>query len=245
MRKHILIIGNPGEKESDSYCHGVLKDMQNYKDYFMSNAGGQWYESEITTMIQPDPDKVAEFLREMDGMEYSIVVFSGHGYSKDGQTYVELKSSAGYEYDLPESKFLNNGRRLIILDCCRKSLYSYNTDEMINEEVRNSFSSDNQSRRIYENTVLASLPVNVTLYSCGLDEYSNDDSRTGGTYSYSLLSLARRHYQNMESRTYITAPIAHSHTAEYVSNVSNRQQNPAISKPRVSKGNFMPFIIKA
>lgn len=47
MRKKILILSNPGREGAENYCEGVKRDVDNYKQFFLSPVGGNWYESEI------------------------------------------------------------------------------------------------------------------------------------------------------------------------------------------------------
>ncbi len=91
MKKRVLLIGNPGDEDADNYCRGVLRDIDNYKQYFMSFAGGEWYESEIKTMLKPSKIEVETEISKMQDLDYSIIVFSGHGYSKDNITYIETR----------------------------------------------------------------------------------------------------------------------------------------------------------
>lgn len=112
MKKEILLIGNPGNKAYGNLCEGVYLDLQNYKNFFMSKAGGEWNNDEIVTMISPDTNQVGKELIKMNRlMDYSIVVFSGHGYYLNGQTFIELRTTEDNAYDIPESKLRNSGRR--------------------------------------------------------------------------------------------------------------------------------------
>lgn len=93
MRKKILIISNPGAKEEGNYCAGVHKDVENYKKFFMSPDGGNWYPNEIECMEQPFKPMVKMKLREMENLDFSIIIFTGHGYSEGEDTYIELRPS--------------------------------------------------------------------------------------------------------------------------------------------------------
>ena len=40
MTRKALIISNPGEIGAENYCEGVLKDVENFKNYLQSPKGG-------------------------------------------------------------------------------------------------------------------------------------------------------------------------------------------------------------
>lgn len=248
MTKHILLIGNPGDKDADNYCAGVLKDLENYKNYFKSFAGGEWYDSEITCLVKPDCFTVRNELKKMAELDYSIIVFSGHGYSRDGQTYVELKPGEDdddYCNDIPESEFMNSGRRLIILDCCRKNIPLINLDESVSEQFAKHFAMERSTRKTYESTLLNSAKINTILYSCSLNEYSQDDERSGGVYSYNLVKSACQLYDSLDAGKYYPATAAHNLASKEVTKISNNTQNPAKKIPRISsKEKLPPFTIK-
>lgn len=74
MNKKVLIIANPGQKGTENYCEGVNKDVDNYKRYFMSATGGNWYEDEIEVLVQPTRTVMELKMLEMSLMEFSVVV---------------------------------------------------------------------------------------------------------------------------------------------------------------------------
>lgn len=66
MKKEILLIDNPGNKAYGNLCEGVYLNLQNYKNFFMSKAGGEWNNDEIVTMISPDTNQVGKELIKMN-----------------------------------------------------------------------------------------------------------------------------------------------------------------------------------
>ena len=96
MNRKVLIISNPGKGEN--YCEGVNKDVENYKAFFTSALGGGWYMNEIKHLHCPNQYSVTAELDLMKDVDYSIVIFCGHGYysSNFDETIVELQDNIDY-----------------------------------------------------------------------------------------------------------------------------------------------------
>lgn len=98
MKRKMLIIANPGERDAENYCEGVNQDVTRYHRFFTSIQGGAWKTDEIKTLIRPNPWEVDLALSELRQAEYSMVIFCGHGYSrKNGTTMVELYKDCDYD----------------------------------------------------------------------------------------------------------------------------------------------------
>lgn len=245
MRKKILIISNPGARGADNYCEGVHKDVENYKKFFMSPDGGNWYSDEIECMEQPLKSMVQKKLLEMSNLDFSIIIFTGHGYSKGENTYIELVPANSLENDMcvTELKQLNQ-KRLIIVDCCRKRLEpTSEMNEAYLEHIEKSFSIHRNTRVIYEKLIRRLDIMNIVMYACDWDETSGDDSRKGGYYTSSLLKVCseciKQHKDDFWS-WYLSAPKAHEMSKPYVKKLKS-DQNPQIEKPRSRE--YLPLLI--
>lgn len=229
MNRKVLIISNPGEIGADNYCEGVKKDVLNYTNFFKDTYGGAWFDSEIISLERPTKQKLDSYLAQIDAADYSIIVFTGHGYMNDYDTIIELKD--GEEYN---TKYLAKSGRTLILDCCRKK-YNPMPDTVL-AEFANKLQkrSMDDARKYYEEEILKCGKQRLVLYSCDEDECSNDDSRNGGYYSYNLLKIARNWYEN---RGYTSFPMtltmvqAHEQTKNYLKGIIDNQ-TPQIEKPR-------------
>lgn len=42
MKRKMLIIANPGERDAENYCEGVNQDVTRYHRFFTSIQGGAW-----------------------------------------------------------------------------------------------------------------------------------------------------------------------------------------------------------
>lgn len=247
MNKKILIISNPGELGAENYCAGVNKDVENYKKFFTSSLGGKWYEWEIEHLIQPDVTRVENSLEKMRTLDYSIIVFTGHGYSMDGDTYVELKPGKDKKdrsNDLRVDEFrLANKKRLIIVDCCRSELQPIDeSEEVYMENLMKAFSQQ-KTRERYERRIQDTPLMNIIMYSCDFGETSGDDSRNGGYYSSALLKVCNgfeKKYMYSENEEYLSAVDVHNLAIPLVK-AKKEDQNPQIEKPRSEP--YLPFAI--
>jgi hypothetical protein len=99
MNRRALIIANPGERGREGYCDGVNKDVDNYQAFLTSPVGGLWREHEIVVLRQPSRAMTMIEVGRQKGVDYSLTVFSGHGYhvADNNSTIVEL--SPGVDLD--------------------------------------------------------------------------------------------------------------------------------------------------
>lgn len=245
MKKKILIISNPGDLGAENYCEGVQRDVENYKTYFTSPGGGNWYLSEIECLEKPDKITVREKLRTMKDLDFSIVIFTGHGYSNEGKTYIELRSASDSENDLcVEELKETKQKRIIIVDCCRKEWKPISElNESYMAHIEKSFTRVSDTREIYENRIKRLDVMNIVMYSCDLGETSGDDSRKGGYYTSSLLKVCAEYIEknsNVIDSCYLSAAEAHEKVKIYVTKLK-ADQKPQIEKPRSRE--YLPFAV--
>jgi len=177
VNRKALIIGSPGVYGSESYLKGVAVDLKNYTDFFRSPLGGSWRQNEITVLQSPSKDSVINEIRALKSAEYSIVIFSGHGYhdGASNSTIVELSSSVSLD-----SKELKIGapKHTLILDCCRQ-VY---TPKLMFEDLAKAMDkravqlSSDECRRYYDKHIADCANGIVTLYSCSVGESALDDA---------------------------------------------------------------------
>ncbi len=241
MTRKALIISNPGEIGAENYCEGVNKDVINYKNFLMSPQGGYWYENEIVCLERPTFAILNAQMASLKDIDYTMIIFCGHGYSHKGETILELKTDVEvYAHSL------KNGakKRTIILDCCRKNA------EVINESIIHEFSAriakqgmDAMSaRRFYDESILNCANGIIVTYACDLDETAGDDSRNGGYYSSSLIKSAKSWSESIHYyKSYKSVVEIHEQAAELTKRKSGYLQNPQIEKPRSSP--YFPFAV--
>lgn len=119
MKRKALLIGMPGIKKPGSIYNAVMHDLKYFKEYLMSNAGGEWDENEIMTeLINPSSFGVIGNIASINA-DYSLVYFSGHGgeYRSRNQI-IELTDG---EFGIVHLK-TKSLKQLIIIDSCRSIL---------------------------------------------------------------------------------------------------------------------------
>lgn len=244
MIRRALIIACP-----DKEIPGVRQDAVNYRRYLLSALGGAWESGEIVALESPTRQQVNSELDRLESAEYSMVIFSGHGYhpSRLGSPHVILR--AGVEID---GEMLKRGaqKHTLIFDCCRR------LEREPLQERRMSKAMDSLKRgldasdcRLYFDKNLSTCPAGlVVLHACGFDEISYESSASGGWYSSALVDAAREWQINSSvdtSRSYdvLTIPHAHDAAATAVIRQSGNRQHPARDQPRT--GPYFPFAIVA
>lgn len=217
MKKKILLIGN------NDGLPGVKIDLANYKKYFKSKTGGQWFDSEIIERINPKKSELItliDTLKSQD-LDYIIVIFSGHGGMKR-ETVLELNPEGEL---FAESRFENISKRQVtILDCCRA--YLENLSESINEIRLFKAGGLVGTRERFEKRILESVQQQIKIYSCAEGEYSHDTPK-GGAYSKNLIESAFDSESGFVyfGRTHVTA--AERTTKEF------KDQHPEIIQPKL------------
>lgn len=236
MRRHALLIGCPGEK--DSFLPGVRKDIENYKDYLMSNNGGKWYENEITSIYGKSYSYINSVIRKIAFERYDVLVFvfSGHGnYSPQRECRRLYVDDTNFIY---ENEILNmSGKQITIIDTCAGIEHEPIFDSALNFslEERSSYLVD--YRKKYENAVNRCTPQSIKLYACDINEFSSDTSQ-GGLYSHNLIKLARDNIGDT-----LSALQVHVGAAEIVSRKTRNNkvsQNPQY-ECSVRMGPKLPF----
>ena len=246
MDKGILIVGYPGDRDKN-YCAGVLVDLEKYKSFFSSLKGGAWNSDEINVLLSPEKKEFYNAVHFLNGKDYSIFVFSGHGYfdSDRNSTMIELNDK---EDCFPVNELKKVKNRLIILDCCRVSEGSAQMEHMaeteaISESVLKMDIRD-KVRAAYEKNIEECINYGnagvVTAYSCSINERARDDPQRGGIYSYHLLSEARK--WTAQRRTFDFRSIFSVHNDAFSRVfVENSLQHPVIRPFRGSR--YYPFSV--
>lgn len=263
MKRRILIITNPGKIGASNYCQGVIKDKENYVSFFTSACGGYFSSSEEIRVLEK-PSKVIlqrELLAlTLDSIEFSIIVFCGHGwYSTRSESNILCLNDMGEEIDSLDLR-VNYNKRIIIEDCCREK-----HDEYIAESLIKAFSgvrlydsggkilNPEECKRYYNKTIEECSKQLICTMACDIDETAGDDSRTGGYYSASLLketeSMVESALQSVnlsEKYRVFNFPSCHMGAVPRVQRKSGNKQNPQIDKPRFSdEKSYLPFAIIA
>lgn len=179
-------------------------------------------------------------------MEFSIIIFVGHGYSMNDETILECKPSRYDTEEIKEHELTCKGKRLIILDCCRRPEQNA-IFGALNESMSYFASTERaiSTRRAYEKLLGDCVPMNIIGYACEIGEIAGDSSLIGGYYSSSNSSIrkvSKQRYQKMQKNKYLGFPSVHEQAKVLVTE-EEQNQHPQIKKTR-GKVNYLPFVIK-
>jgi len=186
MKRRALLFGNTGG------LNGVKVDLDNYCKFLLSDTGGQWYEDEITILMNPTRNLLLSTITALKFQQpdYVIVIFSGHGAYSRG-TVLELNSNG----DCVNEAELRNiaPRQLLIFDCCRNVIVESALEQKTS--ARSAFLGDLSSpiRQMYNIRIMQSIEQQSSLYACSIGESSYDTNK-GGVYSISFLSSLTPEY---------------------------------------------------
>lgn len=262
MKRRVIIITNAGKVGSENYCKGVYKDKENYISFFKSGFGGYYSDFEIRPFDKPSKAKVGEELSLLtrDDIEFSIIVFCGHGwYSTVSESNIFELNDNKEQIDSLELR-TNVKKRIIIEDNCREPYSEYMTESLIKsfsaealfEDYRRLINPEECKK--YYNKKISECPEQLIIgQACRIGETAGDSSSTGGYYSSSLLKKTKDTVEDDLQSVNLTKsyktysfPSNHNLAVSVVQKRSGNKQNPQIEKPRYSdSSNYLPFAVIA
>lgn len=192
MKKRAIIIAS-----SDPKLSGVKKDLLNIQSFLTGMNGGAWLENEIITLIQPRKDFLENHLQRIksESNDFLLVVFTGHGGHKRGETYIEVNDNELISQSKIENLAL---RQLNIYDCCRVDMMAeMEKSALLFESTAGLCSYDDKYfsmediRQLYNDRVMKAQPQQLNLYSCSLNQCSLDTS-DGGLYLTNLIEYSSK-----------------------------------------------------
>ena len=191
MKKAVQIIVN------NTGGIGAYDDERKYKEFFTSLEGGAWREDEILpTMYMPSCEDVSRHLLQLEiiGVEYLVLVFSGHGgLAQDGRNTVLCLAGEGEckDYNIKDSMLISRThRRLVILDCCRAREEKHPSLLLEGAELIKAANCGadlvGAVRQAYEDAVDATPSDTAVLYACGPLVSTTGADGEGGVFSNKL-----------------------------------------------------------
>jgi hypothetical protein len=249
MKRHALIISNPGETGAENYCKGVEIDVINYTSFLKSALGGTWYDSEITPLNRPSKLNMNDAIAKISSCDYTLIIFIGHGYYSASRESTILELRKNEEIDSFDFR-KGAQKRTIILDCCRKIVKDIITEEAMDVKLAKAKSELNLSecRKYFEKKLETCSNGIVIGYACSRNETSGDSKSRGGYYSYSLLKSVTNWREtnsiDLASKWKVFSIVAaHNASINIVSRLSGGTQNPDIEKPRSEP--YFPIAVMA
>jgi hypothetical protein len=242
MNRGALIIGSP-----DSKIPGAKRDIENYRKFLLSPLGGLWRQTEIVTLESPSKQQVVSQINALKSVEYSVVVFAGHGGHVSASSPPIVVLQPNVEIDSSELR-VGAPKHTLILDCCRVLEPESVMDSMLAKSERRKHTLNPEDcRRFFDKAITDSGNGIVVLYACGFNESAGEGSQ-GGWYSTSLIAAARDWEEKSDvdtSKNYNTLSVldAHDRSVSRVRSLSGNRQNPTREQPRATK--YFPFAVIA
>ena len=194
MKRQALLIQSP--LSGVDYRPGVCIDILRWKSFLMSLHGGAWDKTEILVLNNPTKQQLKTSLIRAKYSDFSIVVFSGHGFVKkdeifgDDETFLYLNESQDRDESVISEYELNPGtpRCILSFDCCR----DYEKEPLSESIVDETFGCMNETNRgfyrsMFERQVMRCEKGCTRLYSASVTESAND----APSFTQILLSLAK------------------------------------------------------
>ena len=187
---------------------GTPVDARRYPGFLQSDFGGAWRDNEIVVLENRGRDEILSHVRAAY-VDYSVVVFSGHGEYVQGQTRALLNS---YE-QLWQQELVTPAKRqlLDIIDACRAL-----EEEQIVEARRflGTFGAEPNlayrasCRTLYDQYITRAEEGISVMYACSVNQAAQENSERGGFFSYWLTRLgAERAASNRRRSTGVAAKV--------------------------------------
>lgn len=187
MNRHAFLIGYTAADSSDeATIDGVLKDLEDYKNYLIQPRGGAWDENEITLLNAPSKKNLQEriVMFRNKGIDVAFTVFSGHGCYNTTEQCRELLINKN-ETILSRELLGIAKKEILICDSCSGITNKLSEHKSSNMIVENSINNKILARKKYEKICYDCEPQTICLYAAKKGTYAEDDN--GGIYTHSLL----------------------------------------------------------
>lgn len=186
MKKIVIIIPCPYPLGHKRHLDGPSEDLDNYKEFYMSEVGGGYLDSEIKVFEDFHPYQLPDILKLCTNADIATIIFTGHGGMSEGNTYLQLNPDERiWLRDLKTTA----KREIIILDSCRVSpLRHFNDTGTGIYGIGFGFDTTHieTARELYDHYLRLSGYGRIALYSSSPGQ-SSLDSEQGGRFSLSLL----------------------------------------------------------
>ena len=191
MQRKLLLLCNPGYEEYRNYVPQTYDIIKAYKQYFKSAFGGVWQDDEIDEM----PDSLygmgqncwlAKKIEQYDKLDYSMIVFIGHGGAYDKLDFIQLSGGKAFAIkDLYRNE--NTIKRTIIIDSCR----SYIEPDILKLLLEARKKNTEDCRCLYDNIIKEAEPHCELLQSTQYGELANT-TETGSVFSDAFFNVLKK-----------------------------------------------------
>lgn len=223
--------------------NGPIYDCKNMTAYLTSCLGGAWESNEIIPLHNPTIGKVRSVIKnEFQDLDYSMVLFSGHGFinTEDGCQYLEMMDGDAI------INILKTGapRQTAIIDACR------GYERAISDSTLKMFSAMNESddsvkkkicRQLFDDRVMEAERGISVLYSASENE-SSVDTPKGAVYISSLIAACKEWEKNDSLLHVLSIKGAHLRAIDYMNRHFMTDQNPMMAEEK--RRRYFPLAIK-
>jgi Caspase domain len=250
MTRRAILIGCPNTANQNP-LPGTALDVAQYYTFLRTPVGGAWRSNEIVRLIDRPRDEIREAIQAASEVDYSFVLFSGHGSHPHGNpdqlsTRIRLDGGTMSARDLDPG----NGKSTIVVDSCRtqgnivKSVFEYLIENRRVSARAPARPDLEEYREAFDYAVVRCPEQTTYLFGCSIGQSAKDDPNLGGLFPRTLLSRAIAWERNQNSRNGILN--VHSvlaRAAMLVALDSDLEQIPRIQRDGVVVGRHFPFAI--
>ena len=254
MNRHLFLIINDGGIHNR--LPNIMKDRDNYLDFFTSPEGGAWDDDEIEIYendfdFNEFRDYIISQQQSYRPYDYLLIVFCGHGFSHNGERYIEIRPDESFITVSQIKDVCRNTRTLFISDACLGNVSSLNECTGINGVQTFSYTDEYRMRcrQLYNGAVMLTPKNSFTAaFAVSMGEEAGEDDN-GGIYSQNLLSVAREVIKELKTNPiyakddYASFSAIHQIAAQRVRIMTNEDQHPMIEMKR--SYHQLPFVVVA
>ena len=243
VTRKAILIGAPSVKPE---LPGVVKDINDIKDFLLSNKGGAWRNDEIVILVDKPLAYINYIISLEKNTDYVFITCSGHGEHRVGAQY-GLGDTVMYlnENDTIAIDSVNpkNKRHLVVVDVCRTFVRVKNALESFSESARVTLDYAQQTinyRKVFDDAVMLTTEGRIVTYSCEINQAAGDDGN-GGVFTQALLDSVGKFRKN---NNYLYGIVNIGDAFEVAKSETYRKNSP--QSPVLNAGrrrDFFPFAI--
>ncbi len=242
MTKKVLIVIGSLSLTHKKHLPGSKVDGINWQNYFLSATGGGFYKYEIKILENPS---FIELFSEINSnvAEYSIVIFSGHGFFSVQlrQTVLQINDQETF----PSSYLLNgSSRQLIVIDSCQNLDRKQSSNFIGDAAPYLDFPNDlmpYQARTLLDENLRQGPPGTAMIFSSSVG-HSSWSTPNGSNFSNAILTSARNWASHFEPNCILTISGAHDFSIKHLKKNAKQIQRPEILRSN-NRVNF-PFAVR-
>ncbi|QEH36550.1 Caspase domain protein [Aquisphaera giovannonii] len=238
----LAILIHSENADENSPLPGPRRDIENFTSFLLSPMGGAWDPREFATEPHPTIDRMLELIDRANTVDYTLIVFSGHG------GYYGRKMSILLSYG--DSMLVDDiYRRIktkatIVIDACRSTIredVDLRTPQMAQVLTEGTDQSENY-RALFDDSIARSTQRTTVVYGCARGEDAVD-TPTGGLFISNLLNAASEWASSRRGdRPQVLTGIDAVFRAEPRMKLSGFGQSPAVD-PVSGFGIHPPFAV--